>query len=84
LFHTLLPPQAGGDTLAWVVNAYGILGIHRLQASQKTSLHPKATNIYHNASCDTVSNAFLKSTKQQQNGFFFALLCFIKVRNMKS
>jgi hypothetical protein len=25
-----------------VVDAYGILGIHRLQASQEASLHPKA------------------------------------------
>jgi len=30
LFHTLLAPEAGGDTLTWVVDAYGILGIHCL------------------------------------------------------
>jgi hypothetical protein len=30
LFHTLLAPEAGGDTFAWVVNVYGILGIHRM------------------------------------------------------
>jgi len=34
--------EAEGDTLAWVADAYGILGIHRLQASQEASLHPKA------------------------------------------
>jgi hypothetical protein len=30
LLHTLLAPKVGGDTLAWVVDAYDILGIHRL------------------------------------------------------
>jgi len=30
LLHTLLAPEAGGDTLIWVVDAYGILGIHYL------------------------------------------------------
>jgi hypothetical protein len=28
--------------LTWVVDAYGILGIHHLQASQEASLHPEA------------------------------------------
>jgi hypothetical protein len=42
LLHTLLAPKAGGDTLAWVVDAYGILGIHQLQASQEASFHPEA------------------------------------------
>jgi hypothetical protein len=43
LLHTLLAFEARGDTFAWVVNAYGILGIHRLQASQEESLHLKAS-----------------------------------------
>ncbi len=30
------------DTFAWMVDAYDILGIHHLQASQKVSLHPEA------------------------------------------
>jgi hypothetical protein len=30
LLHTLLAPETKGDTLAWVVDAYGILGIHYL------------------------------------------------------
>ncbi len=42
LLHTLLAPKTGGDTLAWVVDAYDILGIHCLQPSQKVSLHPEA------------------------------------------
>jgi hypothetical protein len=42
LFHTLLTPKAGGDTFTWVVDAYGIFGIHRLQASQEASFHPEA------------------------------------------
>jgi len=25
-----MAPEAGGDTLSWVVDVYGILGIHRL------------------------------------------------------
>jgi hypothetical protein len=37
-----LTPEARGDTLAWVVDAYGILGIHRLHASQETSFHLEA------------------------------------------
>ncbi len=32
LLHTLLALEARGDTLVWVVDVYGILGIHRLQA----------------------------------------------------
>ncbi len=43
MFHTLLTPEARGDTLAWVVDAYGIFGIHRLQALQEASLHPEAS-----------------------------------------
>jgi len=39
----LLAPKVGGDTFIWVVHVYGILGIHRLQASQETSLHPEAS-----------------------------------------
>jgi hypothetical protein len=39
----LLALEVGGDTLVWVVDAYGIFGIHRLQASQKASLHPEAS-----------------------------------------
>jgi hypothetical protein len=39
LLHTLLALEAGGDNLAWAVDAYGILGIHCLQASRKASLH---------------------------------------------
>jgi hypothetical protein len=42
LLHTLLALEAGGDTLTWVINVYGILSIHRLQASQKASLHLEA------------------------------------------
>jgi len=37
LFHTLLVPEVGGDTLSWVVDAYSIFDIHRLQASQEAS-----------------------------------------------
>jgi hypothetical protein len=29
----LLAPEVRGDTFVWVIDAYGILGIHRLQAS---------------------------------------------------
>ncbi len=43
LFHTLLTPKARGDTLTWVVDAYDILGIHRMQALQEASLHPEAS-----------------------------------------
>jgi hypothetical protein len=43
LLHTLLAPQTRGDTLAWVVDAYGILGRHYLQALQEVSLHLKAS-----------------------------------------
>jgi hypothetical protein len=39
----LLTLEAGGDTLAWVVDAYGMFGIDRLQALQEESLHPKAS-----------------------------------------
>ncbi len=39
---TLLAPKTKGDTLAWVVDTYDILGIHRLQASQEASLHLEA------------------------------------------
>jgi hypothetical protein len=39
----LLALKAGGDTLAWVVDVYCILGIHCLQASKEKSLHPKAS-----------------------------------------
>jgi hypothetical protein len=42
LLHTLLALEAGGDTLTWVVNAYGIFGIHCLQALQEASFHPEA------------------------------------------
>jgi len=65
LLHTLLAFEAKGDTFAWVVDAYGILGIHRLQASQEASLSPRPANTCHNTSRNTVSNTFLKSTKQQ-------------------
>jgi len=44
----------------------------------------KPTNTCHNISRGIVSNAFLKSTKQQYSDFFFTLLYFIKVHNMKS
>jgi hypothetical protein len=43
LFHTLLTPEAKGDTLVWVVDAYNILSLHRLQASQDVSLHPETS-----------------------------------------
>ncbi len=43
MLHTLLAPKAGGDTLDWVVDVYGIFGIHCLQASQEASLHPEAS-----------------------------------------
>jgi hypothetical protein len=42
LFHTLLAPEAGGDTFTWVVDAYSIFDIHRLQTSQEASFHPEA------------------------------------------
>jgi len=48
LFHTLLTLEARGDTFGWVVDVYDILGIHRLQASQETSFHPKASQSYLN------------------------------------
>jgi hypothetical protein len=35
----LLAPEVGGDTFAWVVDAYDILAIHRLQVLQELSLH---------------------------------------------
>jgi hypothetical protein len=35
--------EVGGDTLVWVVDAYDILGIHRLQASQEASFHLEAS-----------------------------------------
>jgi hypothetical protein len=37
-----LAPEVGGDTLTWVVDAYGILGIHRLRALQEASFHLEA------------------------------------------
>jgi hypothetical protein len=43
LLHTLLAPKVGGDTFVWVVDAYDILGIHRVQASQEMSFHPKVS-----------------------------------------
>jgi len=43
LLHTLLAFETKGDTFAWVVDAYDILGIHRMQASQKVSLHLEAS-----------------------------------------
>jgi hypothetical protein len=43
LLHTLLAPEARGDTLAWVIDAYCILSIHCLQESQEASLHPEAS-----------------------------------------
>ncbi len=49
--------------------------------------HPstlRPSNTCHNTSCDTISNVFFKSTEQQWSGFFLALLCSIRVRNMKS
>jgi hypothetical protein len=57
LFHTLLALEVGGDTLAWVADAYDILGIHRLQASQEVSFHPEANQhlpqhfTWHNIEC---------------------------------
>jgi hypothetical protein len=42
MLHTLLTLEAGGDTFTWVVNVYGILGIHHLYASQEASFHPEA------------------------------------------
>jgi hypothetical protein len=42
-FTPLLTFEARGDTLAWVVNAHDILGIHHLQALQEASLHPGAS-----------------------------------------
>jgi hypothetical protein len=42
LLHTLLAPEVGGDTLAWVVDTYGILGIHHLHALQEASFHLEA------------------------------------------
>ncbi len=44
----------------------------------------RPANTCHSTSHDTISNAFLKSTKQQWSGFFFTFFCFIKVRNMKN
>jgi hypothetical protein len=35
----LLTPKPGNDTLAWVVDACDILGIHHLQALQEASIH---------------------------------------------
>jgi hypothetical protein len=43
LLHTLLAHEARGDTLAWVVDVYYIVGIHCLLASQEVSLHPEAS-----------------------------------------
>ncbi len=45
---------------------------------------PRPTNTYHNISHGIVSNFFLKSTKKQYSGFYFGMLCSIRVRNMKS
>jgi hypothetical protein len=42
LLHTLLTPEARGDTFAWVVDAYGMLGIHCLQALQEAFFHLEA------------------------------------------
>jgi hypothetical protein len=39
----LLALQTKGNTLAWVVDAYGILGIHYMQALQEVSLHFEAS-----------------------------------------
>ncbi len=44
----------------------------------------RPANTCHNISQNTIPNAFLKSTKQQYSGFFFSLVYFIRVHNMKS
>jgi hypothetical protein len=78
-----LAPEAGGDTFTWVVDAYGILGIHRLQTSQKTSLHPKDSQYLPQHFTRHNIERFLEINKIEIK-FFFALLCSIRVRNMKS
>jgi hypothetical protein len=76
LLHTLLAPEVGGDTLVWVVDAYGILGIHRLQASQEASLHLEANQhltqhfTWHNIEC------FFEVYKATIKWFLFCLVLF--------
>ncbi len=43
MLHTLLTLEARGNTFAWVVDAYDILGIHHMQALQETSFHFEAS-----------------------------------------
>jgi hypothetical protein len=70
-------------SLGWLMHIVSLAYIackHR----KKCSSTRRPANTCHNTSCGTVSNAFLKSTKQQYSDFFFALLCSIKICNMKN
>jgi hypothetical protein len=84
LFHTLLAPKTKGDTLTWVVDAYGILSIHHPQASQEASLHPEANqHLPQHFTWHNIERIF-EIYKAIIKWFFFVVLCSIKVCNMKS
>ncbi len=70
-------------SLGWLMRTVSLAYIacrHRKKCP--STLRP--ANTYQNTSCGTKSNVFLKSTKQQWSGLFFALLYSIRVYNMKS
>jgi hypothetical protein len=71
------------SSLGWLMHTVSFAYIACKHHKKRPST-PKPANTCHNTSCGTISNAFLKSTKQQYNGFFFALLYSIGVGNMKS
>jgi hypothetical protein len=84
LFHTLLAPKVGGDTFTWVVDAYGILGIHHLQASQEASFHPEASqHLSQHFTWHSIKRLF-EIHKTEIEWFFFCHALFYQNHNMKS
>jgi hypothetical protein len=76
LLHTLLAREAGGDTLTWVVDAYGILGIHYLQALQEMSFHHEASqHLPQHFTLHNVEHIF-EVHKTTIECFFFCLALF--------
>ncbi len=72
-----VPPSLG-----WLMRMVS-LACNAYKHRKKHPFTPRPTNTYHNISCDTISNTFLKSINKNRV-VFFSLLCSIKVHNMKS
>jgi len=70
-------------SFGWLIRMVSLAYIAYRHYKKRPST-PRPANTCHNTSHGTISNTFLRSTKQQYSGFFFALLCSIRVRNMKS